>query len=196
MKKVLTIMAILGLFFIGTVAGAQEEAVLFSFEKGTDGFEIPDWAYEKPDHVQQDIRSSENFASEGNSSLEIDCEFPGGRWTGAIVEIMQYFDWSDYSTLACDVYLPAGAPIGLKGKIILTVGDSWKWIEMSRSYNVKPGQWTTMTADLRAGSIDWRRIEVDEAFRSDIRKIDIRVESNNKPAYTGPIYIDNVRVIK
>jgi hypothetical protein len=196
MKKVLMIMAILGLFFIGTVAGAQEETVLFSFENGTDGFEIPDWAYEKPDHVQQDIRSSQNFASEGNSSLEIDCEFPGGRWTGAIIEIMQYFDWADYSTLACDVYLPQGAPMGLKGKIILTVGDSWKWIEMSRSYNIKPGQWTTMTADLKAGSIDWRRIEVDEAFRSDIRKIDIRVESNNKPAYTGPIYIDNVRVIK
>jgi hypothetical protein len=196
MKKVLTILAILGLFFIGTVAGAQEETVLFGFENGTEGFEIPDWAYEKPDHVQQDIRSSENFASEGNASLEIDCEFPGGRWTGAIVEIMQYFDWSDYSTLACDVYIPADAPVGLKGKIILTVGDSWKWIEMSRSYNVKPGQWITMTADLKPGSIDWRRVEVDDAFRQDVRKIDIRVESNNKPAYTGPIYIDNVRVIK
>ncbi len=196
MKKVLTILAILGLFFIGTVAGAQEETVLFGFENGTEGFEIPDWAYEKPDHVQQDIRSSENFASEGNSSLEIDCEFPGGRWTGAIIEIMQYFDWTDYSALACDVYLPADAPIGLKGKMILTVGDSWKWVEMSRSYNLKPGQWVTMTADLKAGSIDWRRVEVDDAFRQDIRKIDIRVESNNKPAYTGPIYIDNVRVIK
>jgi hypothetical protein len=39
-------------------------------------------------------------------------------------------------------------------------------------------------------------VEVTEAFRQDIRKIDIRVESNNKPAYSGPFYIDNIRVIK
>jgi hypothetical protein len=109
---------------------------------------------------------------------------------------MQYFDWTDYSRIACDVYLPEGAPLGLKGKIILTVGDSWKWVEMSRSFSLQPGKWTTMSADLKPGSIDWRRIEVNDAFRQDVRKIDIRVESNNKPAYTGSIYIDNIRVIK
>ena len=194
MKKVLTIMAIVGLFFIGTVAGAQEEAVLFSFENGTEGFEIPDWAYEKPDHVQQDIRSSENFASEGNSSLEIDCEFPGGRWTGAIVEIMQYFDWTDYSTLACDLYLPAGAPLGLKGKIILTVGETWKFVEMNSSTPLLPGEWVTVTGSIEPGSYDWKRVIPDEKFAEDIRKVAIRVESNRKPKYSGPIYVDNIRV--
>ena len=123
-------------------------------------------------------------------------DFPGGRWTGAIVEIMQYFDWSDYSKLACDIYLPKDAPLGLKGKMILTVGDSWKWVEMSKSTSLIPGKWVTISADLKKGSIDWRRVQVDDAFRSDVRKLDIRVESNNKPAYTGPIYIDNIRVIK
>jgi len=62
--------------------------------------------------------------------------------------------------------------------------------------SLKPGEWVTLTGDLKPGSIDWRRIQVDEAFRQDIRKIDIRIQSNNKPAYTGTVYIDNIRVIK
>jgi hypothetical protein len=189
-------LVVAGLVFTGTVLHAQEETVLFDFKNGLQGWEIPDWAYEKPDHVQQEINVSKAQAKVGDQSLEIMCEFPGGRWTGAIVEIMQYFDWSDYSQIACDIYLPADAPLGLRGKIILTVGDAWKWVEMSRSYALKPGQWVTLAADLKPGSIDWRRVQVDDAFRQDVRKIDIRVDSNNKPAYTGPIYIDNVRVIK
>ena len=195
MKKVVIMLAVLGLVFSAAISHAEEE-VLFNFETGLQGWEIPDWAYEKPDHVQSEIMVSDDYASEGDQSLEIACDFPGGRWTGAIIEIMQYFDWTDFSKIACDVYIPKGAPIGLKGKMILTVGDSWKWVEMSRSFPLKPGQWVTMTADLSPGSIDWRRVQVDDAFRQDIRKLDIRVESNNKPAYKGPIYVDNIRVIK
>ena len=196
MKKVLLALVVMGLFFVGAVIHAEEETVIFSFEDGLQGWEIPDWAYEKPDHVQKEINSSDKYASQGRSSLEMDVEFPGGRWTGAIIEIMQYFDWTDYSKIACDIYLPKDAPLGLKGKMILTVGDSWKWVEQSKSYALKPGEWVTLTADLKPGSIDWRRVQVDDAFRQDVRKLDIRVESNNRPAYTGPIYIDNIRVIK
>ncbi len=196
MKKALLVLAVMGIMFAGTAVHAQEETVLFDFENGLEGWEIPDWAYEKPDHVQKDLKASNNFANKGRNSLEIDVEFPGGRWTGAIVEIMQYFDWTEYGKIACDIYLPKDAPVGLRGKIILTVGDAWKWVEMSKSYALKPGQWTTIEADIRPGSIDWRRVQVDDTFRQDVRKIDIRVESNNKPAYTGAIYIDNIRVIK
>ncbi len=177
-------------------AAEEETTVLFGFEGSLQGWDIPDWAYEKPDHVQQSVEPSDKFASEGKGSLEMMADFPGGKWTGAIVEIMQYFDWTNYSKLEADIYLPAGAPEGLKGTIILTVGDEWKWVEMSRAISLVPGQWVTIVADLKPGSIDWRRIQVDDTFRKDVRKIDIRVFSNNLPAYTGPIYIDNVRVIK
>ncbi len=196
MKKVLLALVVIGMVFAGALSHAEEQTVLFGFEGGLQGWEIPDWAYEKPDHVQKEINVSNKYASEGASSLEIQAEFPGGRWTGAITEIMQYFDWTDFSKISCDIYLPKEAPLGLTGKIILTVGDSWKWVEMSRSFALKPGEWTTISADIKPGSIDWRRVQVDDAFRQDVRKIDIRVESNNKPAYTGPIYIDNIRVSK
>lgn len=196
MKKVLLTVVAISLLFAWSDLNAQETEVLFGFESGLQGWEIPDWAYEKPDHVQKEIASSNKYASEGENSLEMVVEFPGGRWTGGIVEIMQFFDWSDYKGLACDIYIPADAPLGLKASVILTVGDAWKWVEMSRSFDLKPGEWTTVEGDLMPGSIDWRRVQVDEAFRKDIRKIDIRVYSNNKPAYTGAVYIDNVRVIK
>lgn len=197
MKKCMVLFIAAMLILPAAVSQAQEEeTVIFGFESGLQGWEIPDWAYEKPDHVQQEIESSPEQSVEGSRSLLMMTDFPGGRWTGAIVEIMQYFDWSDYSYIACDIYLPENAPLGLKAKMILTVGDNWKWVEMSRSVNLVPGEWNIVKADLRPGSIDWRRVQVDDTFRQDIRKIDIRVASNNKPAYTGPVYIDNIRLIK
>jgi len=193
MKKALLLLAIVGLLFASTTLHA-EEVVLFDFEGGLQGWEIPDWAYEKPDYVQIDIDRSTDVAVEGEGSLMLMADYPGGRWTAAIAEIMQFFDWTDYSTISCEIFLPADAPTGLKAKIILTVGERWKWVEMSRSYALIPGEWTTLSGDLLPESIDWRRVKVDEAFRQDVRKIDIRVTSNNKPAYTGPIFIDKIKV--
>ena len=194
MKRTLIVLA--ALVLVSSAAYAQDGSVLYSFEDGLEGWDVPDWAYEKPDHVQKSIAQSGDYASDGVKSLEMDVDFPGGSWTGAIVEIMQYFDWTDYSKVECDVYIPADAPLGLKASMILTVGDSWKWVEQSKAVALKPGEWVTVSGDLKPGSIDWRRTEVDDAFRSDIRKVDIRVESNNKPAYTGKVYIDNIKVVK
>lgn len=199
MIKVLGILILATIFgftplVVSNTAGAAE--VLFSFERSLEGWDIPDWAYEKPDHVQMSISHSDMYATSGGSSLEMDVDFPGGVWTGAIVEVMQYFDWSDYGRIEADMYLPADAPEGLRGSIILTVGENWRWVEQSRAVSLVPGEWVTLSADLTSGSIDWRRTQVDESFRSDVRKISLRVESNNHPAYTGKVYIDNVRVVK
>lgn len=196
MKKLALVLALIGVFFAAPVVCEAAEVILFDFEGGLEGWDIPDWAYEKPDHAQKEINPSTKYAKTGKQSLEMAVDFSGGRWMGAIVEIMQYFDWSAYNAVACDMYIPADAPAGLKAKIILTIGDSWKWVEMSRSHTLVPGEWVTLKGDLMPGSIDWRRTQVDDAFRQDVRKIDVRVESNGRPAYTGPIYIDNVRVIK
>ncbi|MBF0252578.1 MAG: hypothetical protein HQL29_02065 [Candidatus Omnitrophica bacterium] len=194
MKKVFLFSLMIMALMFSTQSFADE--VLYGFENGIEGWDVPDWAYEKPDHVQREISASDAYSNEGTHSLEIITEFPGGSWAGAIVEIMQYFDWSDYSQIAYDIYIPEDAPTGLKTKMILTVGNQWKWVEMSRDFDVEPGKWVTVSADLLPGSIDWRKTQVDDAFRQDVRKIDIRVVSNGKPAYSGPIYVDNVRVIE
>ncbi|MBF0494268.1 MAG: hypothetical protein HQL28_03955 [Candidatus Omnitrophica bacterium] len=196
MKKLALLALLTATVFLGVMVAHAEEEVLFSFENGLEGWDVPDWAYEKPDHVQKEIKPSDKFASNGTKSLEMMAEFPGGSWTGAIVEIQQFFDWTNYKDLATDIYIPAEAPKGLKAKFILTVGDDWKWVEMSRDFALEPGKWTTVRADLLPGSIDWKRVQVDDNFRKDIRKVDIRVVSNSQPVYSGPIYIDNVRVTK
>lgn len=171
--------------------------VLFGFEDDLQGWEIPDWVQQKEDYVGKNISLSKDYASQGEYSLKLDVNFPGGGiWTAALVEIMQYFDWSKYSAISVDIYIPTGATDRLKGKIILTVGEDWSWIEMSRTIRLEPGKWTTIEANFLAGSKDWRQYNPTDQLRADVRKIAIRVDSDKYPVYSGPIYIDNIRLIK
>lgn len=188
------IILLLAVFCLITQAGFCKEKLIFSFEENMPSWEIPDWCFEKDDHVAESIAISTKFAKEGKSALEVMTNFPGGKWTGAYVEIQQFFDWTPYKAVLADVFLPKDAPFGLQGKIILTVGEDWVWTEMSRMIKLLPGEWTTVSASLIPGSTDWRRTQVSDAFRADVRKIGIRIESNLRPAYSGPVYIDNVRL--
>ena len=94
---------------------------------------------------------------------------------------MNVNDWSAFQAIAVDVYLPDRAPEGLKGRIILTVGDKWQWTEQNRAVDLKPGTWTTLKANFAPGSVDWKFFP-DEAFRHDIKKLGVRIESNKGPA--------------
>ena len=137
---------------------------------------------------------SDAYAGEGKYALKVNAAFPGGRWTGVYVEHeMEVTDWSPFGVVSLGVLLPESAPNGLTSRIILTTGDQWAWNEMSRGTQLIPGQWTTVSANLRPGSMDWKFFP-DDKFRSDVRKLGIRVESNHGPAYEGPIYIDNIRM--
>jgi hypothetical protein len=122
------------------------------------------------------------------------CDFPGGvKWAAAYVEVQKYFDWTAYKAVSIDVFLPSEAPVGLKAKMILTVGKDWTWTEMTNSISLVPGKWTTITASIVPGSIDWRGAKVLDEFRADVKKLGVRIESN-KAAYSSPVYIDNVRL--
>lgn len=194
-KLLLAVFALVFVLAMSTFAQAEEK-VIFGFEKDTQGWEIPEWALEQEDHVGKTIEVSTDVAKEGARSLKMMTVFPGKMWTAAIVEDFEYFDWTSYKELAVDVYIPPEAPVGLKAKIVLTVGENWKFTEMARSVTLVPGEWVTIAANLQPGSEDWKRTVVDDNFRKDVRKLAVRVESNKKPEYTGPIYIDNVRLIK
>ncbi len=174
--------------------GVVQPSLMFGFETDAQGWTIPDWAMEKPDeYFGQDVTVGNEGATEGNKALAISVVFPGGRWGGAIVQAEDYWDWSPHNYVAADITLPPDAPAGLRGKLILTVGEGWEWIEMSRSVQLKPGGTTTITADVAPGSGDWKKKNIDEEFRRDVRKMSVRVETNKAP-YQGKIYIDNVRL--
>lgn len=171
-----------------------EERVFYNFETDLEGWEIPAWAEGKPEYVAKSVIVSKDVAVKGSSSMKVDVDCPGTEWTAGLVEIQQYLNLSPYRVVSADIYIPKDAPVGLKAKLILTVGDNWKFVEMSRSIPLVPGEWATVTASIEPGSYDWKRVVPNEQFAEDVRKIAIRIESNRKPAYKGPVYIDNIRV--
>ncbi|MEA3489851.1 MAG: hypothetical protein U9R44_05900 [Candidatus Omnitrophota bacterium] len=180
--------------YIPASVPSKNVKTLYDFEIDNDGWEIPAWELEKTDHVARWLKKTKGPASKGNGSLELCAEFPGQRWTAALAEIQQYLDLREYGHISVDIYLPPDCPAGLRGKLILTVGEDWRFVEMARSVRLEPGSWTTISADLSEQSIDWKRAKVDDAFKGDVRKIAVRIESNKKPAYSGPVYIDNISV--
>jgi len=194
MKTILAISMAVALLLAAPVSSFGAEKVLFSFEKDTQGWEVPEWALEQQDYVGKTLEVSDDVSKDGKKCLKVNCAFPGKVWTAAIVEDFEYFDWTPYKTISCDLYIPKEAPEGLKAKIVLTVGEGWKFTEMARSIALKPGEWVTITANLQPGSEDWKKTVVDDNFRKDVRKVAVRVESNKKPVYAGPIYIDNIKL--
>jgi len=194
MKKLMGIVFLTALVFAFQMASFGEAKVIYDFEDGLQGWEIPDWAFEQDDYVGETIEASKDAASSGKQSLKLVSNFPGGSWKGSICEVMEYMDWTPYKTISADLYLPPDAPVGLRAKLVLTVGDDWTWTEMSKSVKIEPGKWTTISGNLLPGSTDWKKTNPTDEFRADVRKIDVRVESNKKPAYQGPVYIDNIRV--
>ncbi len=173
----------------------DNELVIFDFEGDLQDWSIPDWAMTSADYTGKGLNPSLDFTSHGKGSLQVTVAFPGKKWSGAYLENMMYVtDWTPFDAIAMDVYVPYNAPKGLLARFILTVGEEWKWTEMNRAMPLKPDNWTTITAKIKPGSLDWKFFP-DEAFRKDVRKVGIRIESNG-PAYSGPVYIDNVRLVK
>lgn len=193
------LIACVGLSTLAPVPGltgrlCAAEIVIYSFEGTLEGWGIPDWAKASADYVAQEMAVSEAHAQEGRLALELKTAFPGGRWTGAYVEReVEVTDWSPFGELAVDIYVPSEAPAGLRGKIILTVGDEWEWTEMNHAVLLPPGQWTTVDVGLRPGSMDWKFFP-DEEFRKSVRKIGVRIESDKEPVYQGSVYVDRVRL--
>ncbi len=199
MRLKICLLLCLGLFLAVTSGFCEAETsgagkVVFGFEEKVPSWEIPDWSFEKDEYVAESMALSTKFAKEGKASLEVMANFPGAKWTAVYIEVQQFFDWAAYKTLSVDIYLPKEAPFGLQARFILTVGENWTWTEMSRLAKLVPGEWATLTVDLTPGTTDWRKTVVTDEFRTDVRKLGLRIESNMRPVYSGPIYIDNVRL--
>lgn len=167
---------------------------LYDFSESLHSWEIPTWAREKKDHVATGIRLVDfGRGSSSAPAVEVEADFPGGMWTGALVEVEQFLDLNGYDDMLCSVYLPSHAPDGLRAKFILTAGENWDFIEMSRSVTLRPGTWTEIKASLIPGNMDWRRSVMDEELLGEIKKISLRVESNRIP-YSGPFYMSNIEI--
>lgn len=188
------LLGMMGSLFAGPAMAT--ELVIYGFEGTLEGWEVPDWARTSADYVGGECAVSKANVQEGQYALELQTAFPGTRWSGAYVERMvEVTDWSRFQHVAVDISLPPSAPEGLGGRLILTIGEEWRWTEMNRAIPLQPGAWTTITADLTSRSTDWKFFP-DETFRRDVRKFGIRIEANGEPMYHGPIFIDNIRLVE
>lgn len=179
---------------LSAVSVRAAEILIFGFEQGMEGWIVPDWEKTSADYSLEECLVSQEHAGEGSRALELRVSFSGDRWVGAYVERQtEVTDWTPFGRLSADVYLPEEAPKGLTGKIILSVGDKWEWTEMNRSVDLAPGKWNTISVNLKPGSMDWKFFP-DDRFRSSVRKIGVRVESNKGPVYRGSVFVDNVRL--
>ena len=186
--------ALAWLFAAAVCAAQPAEIVLYGFEGSAEGWRIPEWAQSSSEYVAQAATPSRGYAREGQYALEVLTEFAPGRWTCAYVEHdVEVTDWTPFGRLSVDVFIPSDAPAGLQGRIILTVGGRWVWTEMAHPAALSPGAWTTLTVDLKPGSMDWP-FDLDDAFRADVRKVGVRIEADNGPAYHGSVFIDEVRL--
>ena len=173
----------------------------FDFELGNKkGWDIPDWAFEQKDHVARSTEISKEKASEGEASLKINCEFPGDKWTAALIEYNNELDLTQYDGISADIFLPKNCKSELiQARIIMTVGDGWWICQMKGAVLLKKGAWTTITAKLKDPSAwicraGWEN--VSGSFNK-VKKIAIRIEYNANPwqagpPYNGPVYVDNI----
>ncbi len=220
MKKTIILALWAFLAFSGASFCAEDnnDEIRFDFEYGTEGWEIPDWAFDLSKiEVYKGVsaETSTEEASVGNASLKMICDYPGDEWTAAIVEKAQDMDLREYNTISADIFIPRSAPRLLEGRLILTVGDGWLFTQMRESVPLKPGKWTTVEAKLENKlEIDpdtgepkqsaWRgRKQKRLCYHIDkVKKVAVRVEYNAAPPsrtgsrYKGPVYIDNVVIKK
>lgn len=184
------------LIFLTTEVFAVK-VIHFSFEKSSEGWEIPRWVLKKGDYVGTWLNLKSQLPKRPKPGLELVTNFEGKRWQSAIVEIKKDFNLISYQILLCDLYIPENAPRGISARLILTSGENWLWTEMATPIQLKPGSWTTISADLRFSQKLWRNEKdfqmIDRNFKSNIKKIGIRIESD-RIKYTGPIYINNVKI--
>ena len=169
------------------------EYILYDFENNDNGWGIPAWALNLRDHVAISTEQSSKFSSYGNGSLRVDSKFPNKEWAASLVEVHHFLNLENFDIIAADVFFPSRSSKTLRGIIILTQGENWEFNEMSHSFRINPGEWTTIWANISENSVNWKMKKLDPYFKNDIRKIAIRVEST-KTHYKGPIYIDNIRV--
>src|SRR3989338_4345469 len=206
MIKKLSFIIMVSLALAVSNCAAENPEIRFGFEKGLDGWDIPEWALERPDYVGQSIEISPEHATKGENSLKLNCDFPGTAWRAVVVEHVEDINLRGYKRILVDVFIPSDAPSEfLRGKIIVTAGPWW-YIEMLDSVPLKRGDWTTITARLDVGDKGemryWKcktKEECLEAHLDQVKKLAVRIEYNASydrtgRAYKGPVYIDNIIV--
>ena len=198
------ILVVFVVFSIQVLALATPEEIRFTFDEGIEGWKVPDWAFEKRDYVAGEVQLTEKKVKSGSGALEIKCDFPGNRWTAALVELEGNMDFSPYDEMSVDIFIPRGAPKGFfKARFVMTVGVGWHFIEMREPVELMPGKWITLKTKIEKEELmvsSWRGRGERRLFKhiDAVKKVAVRIEYDASPPHTiggryhGPIFMDNM----
>lgn len=178
---------------------AAQPVVLYGFEQDTEGWTLPDWPDANKNEQGQITQPvcSISQATEGKQSLSALFYIASGRSSQGFVGVRPLSDWRPFRRVLVDVFLPMEAPEGLNAQFYM-MGEGWHWHQGKQTVLLRPGHWTTVSADL-AGSASaayWACAEGDlQSGLANVLDFGLRF-GNNEPnwaGYHGWISVDNFR---
>ena len=135
------------------------------------------------------LRLSEAPVSEGKRSLAVTVGFPDPTTIFCAATAM-----AGVRFVAYDVYLPASAS-GYVGCLFFLKDKDGRWFQARGRTPLRPGAWTTLTADLRGGSPDVEPLghlgQWDENQATQVQTIGLTFYGDQP--YSGELYLDNFR---
>jgi hypothetical protein len=168
-------------------------ALIDSFESQAevDGWSCATWADATLDANGQPMPVSLGSAgvTDGQSALAVPVRFTGAGYHQGYVGRPTQLSLAGCASLALDVTLPADAPSGLRGSIILLLGTRAAWNGQADPVALTPGQTTTVRLPL-AGAID--PIPARDLYL-DVEGIGFKIDGSDV-TYQGTIGIDDLRV--
>lgn len=190
-------------YFSQPLAGKTEAVTLYTFNRDTEGWQMPDWpngnrdpngVLYKPKQVGYPTATDEN----NKSALYVPVNLVSGKPSQAFVGTAPGTDWSLIDAISVDVYLPKDAPQGLDATLYF-MGNGWQWMLQKKDYILRPGEWTRIEAPLAGFQTDdaWDKTEQEiKAALTNVIEFGVRI-SNGKDgssAYLGPVYLTRFRV--
>ena len=169
----------------------------WDFEAGESAHE--DWVASALDAGTRGVQASSARASSGARSLAITGSLPQSFG----VTYLPWDDWTGYTQLSFDLYIPAGVPKEF---------DLWVYLKDKQYYwyqtapfrspttgkplpGPKPGKWTTIKLDISPTSTIWKPGGHRRAWERALyypREFGLRVFSRRK--WSGTVWLDNVQL--
>jgi hypothetical protein len=172
---------------------AARAATLDSFEDAADvaAWRAADWAEATLDAsgAAVTLGTGAAGATDGGAALEVPVRFLGQGYAQGFVSREAQLSFAGKAALAADVTLPAGAPAGMRAKLVLFLGPNMAWTEPADSTPLSPGATVRVGLPL-AGAFD---PAPDRALLKDVRGYGVKIEGQSV-TFQGQVAIDRVRL--
>lgn len=128
-------------------------------------------------------------APDGGSALELQASYSGAGWqdAGASVTPVLIADWSAYSTISLEIYVPAEMKGGL-AKLYIKAGAESIWFE-SGDFPLTPGVWTPLQIDLTQLFTYPEKAPISDLTQ--IKEMGVKI-GTSESSFTGSLYIDAI----